>query len=187
MGGMGAGFNNNYFLTTHRRYREGIGMKKLLKWVAFAFIGLMVVGFIIESNKTPDEKAADQARREQRATEEAQAKADQAKQEADSLPTVTASAMVKAYEANTVAADQQFKGKKFKVSGTVSDINTDIMGAPYLVLQSGGTPFNAPQFSFDKAASTQLAKVSKGSKVTLICTGKGDIAKTPMSGDCSLI
>ena len=162
-------------------------MKKLLKWVVFGFIGLMVIGFIIGANQSPEEKAAAQAKREQQAANEAQAKAEAAKQEADSLPVVTAAAMVKAYEANTVAADQQFKGKKFKVSGTVSDINTDIMGAPYLVLQSGSNPFNSPHFSFDKDASAQLAKVTKGAKVTMICTGKGDIAKTPMSENCTLL
>ncbi len=173
-------------------------MKKLLKWIVLCFLGLMVIGAIIESTKSPEEKAADQAAREQRAAadqaardqraaEEALAKAAQAKLEADSLPTVTASDLVKAYDANTVAADQKYKGKKFKVSGTVSDINTDIMGDPYLVLHSSGNSFNAPHFSFDKAAASLLANISKGSKVTLICTGKGDIVKTPMAGDCSLL
>ncbi|QKV52375.1 OB-fold protein [Comamonas antarctica] len=162
-------------------------MKKLLKWIAFGFLGLLVLGFVIESTKSPEQKAADQANAQQREADEAQARALQAKQEADSLPTVTATEMVKAYEANTIAADQQFKGKKFKVTGTIGDINTDIMGNPYLVLRASGNPFNQPQFSFDKGASAQLANVTKGSKITLICTGKGDVAKTPMSGSCSII
>ena len=102
------------------------------------------------------------------------------------LLVVTATDIASAYNENTVAADQNFKGKKFKVSGTVTDINTDFMGNPYVTLQGGVNQFMEPQFGFDKSASAQLASLKKGSVVTLICTGKGDVAKTPMSGSCSL-
>ena len=162
-------------------------MKKFLKWVAIVFVGLIVLGAIIDTTKSPEQKAADQAAREQEKAAKAQAQAEQVKQELANLVTVTASELASAYDNNTVAADQQFKGKKFKVSGTVSDINTDFMGAPYLVLRSSGNPFMQPQFGFEKEAAAQLAKVSKGSKVLMVCTGKGDVAKTPMAGNCSLL
>lgn len=109
------------------------------------------------------------------------------KQEIDSLPDVTATTIATAYSENTVAADQQFKGKKFKVSGSVVDINTDIMGNPYITLRGGVNQFMEPQFSFDKSDADKLAKLKKGAKVTLICIGKGDVAKTPMSGSCTLL
>lgn len=162
-------------------------MKKLLKWIGLLFVGLVVLGGIIEATKSPEQKAADQAARDQQKASKAQAQAEQARQEVASLPTVTASEMVAAYEGNTVAADQRFKGKKFKVSGTVSDINTDMFGNPYLVLRSSGNPFNQPQFAFDQAAGAELAKVNKGAKVSMVCTGKGDVAKTPMAGGCALL
>ncbi len=162
-------------------------MKKFLKWVAIVFVGLIVLGAIIDATKSPEQKAADQAAREQEKAAKAQAQAEQVKQELANLVTVTASELASAYDNNTVAADQQFKGKKFKVSGTVSDINTDFMGAPYLVLRSSGNPFMQPQFGFEKEAAAQLAKISKGSKVVMVCTGKGDVAKTPMAGNCSLL
>ena len=109
------------------------------------------------------------------------------KQEIDALPNVTASAMASAYSDNTVAADQQFKDKKFKVTGTVADINTDIMGNPYITLRGGVNQFMEPQFAFDKSDAAKLANLKKGSKVSLICIGKGDVAKTPMSGSCALL
>jgi len=99
----------------------------------------------------------------------------------------TASEIARAYDANTVAADQQFKGKRFKVTGTVDNINTDFMGNPYLTLRGGVNQFMEPQFAFNENQSEQLASVKPGEKVTLVCVGRGDVAKTPMSGDCVMM
>ena len=60
------------------------------------------------------------------------------------------------------------------------------MGDPYVTLEGGVNQFMEPQFGFDKSASTQLASLYKGATITLVCTGKGDIAKTPMWGSCTL-
>lgn len=77
-------------------------MKKLLKWIGIVLVVLFVIGVIAEATKSPEEKAADQARRAQNAAQEQEAKnaaakqerdakAAAAKQEADSLQPVTAS------------------------------------------------------------------------------------------------
>lgn len=99
---------------------------------------------------------------------------------------VTATAIAKAYEENTVAADQKFKGKRFKITGTVVSINTDFMDNPYVTLKGDVNPFMEPHFSFDKSSSAQLASLYKGAVITLVCTGKGDVVKTPMWGSCAL-
>lgn len=104
-----------------------------------------------------------------------------------SLSTFTAAQLTTAYDRNTVAADQQFKGKQFKVTGVVSSINTDFRGRPYVTMQGGVNQFMEPQFSFEDAKDPAIARLQKGSKVTLACTGKGDIAKTPMSEDCEFV
>lgn len=169
-------------------------MKFLLKWAFIIFGGLMVLGMITNALKSPEEKAAEKAAAEQHQVERQQAEADkrQAAIEAEKkafaeMPTVTAQALASAYDANTVAADARFKGKRFKVTGTVADINTDFTGDPYLTLRGGVNQFMEPQFGFDKSDSQQLATLRKGSKVTLVCTGRGDVAKTPMSKDCNLL
>lgn len=102
-------------------------------------------------------------------------------------PSVTARDIALAYAENTVAADQAYKGKRFRVTGVVSDINTDFMGDPYLMLKGGQNEFMEPHFKFTKDDAQELAKLRKGHKVTLECTGLGDFAKTPMSGDCRLL
>ena len=44
-----------------------------------------------------------------------------------------------------------------------------------------------PHFGFAKSDIAQLATLKKGTKITLVCIGKGDVAKTPMSGSCSIV
>ncbi|MBS7327845.1 MAG: hypothetical protein KIG68_03725 [Oxalobacter sp.] len=106
---------------------------------------------------------------------------------AEQTVTATPQEMVKAYAANTVAADQKFKDKRIKVTGVVKDINTGITGAPYVIMSTGYKyGLYDPHFNFSKDHLNELAKVQKGKSITVICTGHGDIAKTPMNEDCEL-
>lgn len=73
------------------------------------------------------------------------------------------------------------------MTGVVSSINTDFHGRPYVTMQGGVNQFMEPQFSFENAKDPAIARLQKGSKVTLACTGNGDIAKTPMSEDCEFV
>lgn len=114
------------------------------------------------------------------------APASAAAQKEEPVVEATPAQLVKAYEENTLAADELYKDKKVKITGKVGDINTDMMGYPYITMQAGPNQFMLPQFSFDKEQSTSLAKLKKGSQVTVICTGSGDIAKTPMFTKCEL-
>lgn len=105
----------------------------------------------------------------------------------NSLTEITAADLVRAYEANTVAADQEYKGKHFKVTGEVVSINTDFTGDPYLVMKGTRNEFSNPQFKFSKEHSSELANIFKGLTVTLVCKGAGDIAKSPMSDSCMVV
>ncbi|MFJ2487846.1 hypothetical protein [Pseudomonas sp. NPDC087639] len=162
-------------------------MKKLFKWLGIIIVVLFVIGFISNAMKSPEQKQAEAVALADAKKARAEAELEKAKQELASTPTVTASDIAVAYNENTVAADQKFKGKKFKVSGTVTDINTDFMGNPYLTLRGGVNQFMEPQFAFEKSEADSLASLKKGAKVTLLCVGKGDVAKIPMSGSCALL
>ena len=162
-------------------------MKTLLKWSLIIIGLLIVISLIGEALKSPHQRAIEQAAKVERQASEQQAKLAAEQQALAALPTISAHSLAAAYEANTVAADAQFKNQRFKVTGTVVDINTDFAGNPYLTLRGAANPFLEPQFSFDKSSLEQLAKLRQGSKVTLLCTGRGDIAKVPMSADCSLL
>jgi len=97
---------------------------------------------------------------------------------------VSAQQLAQAYDRNTVAADQQFKGKTFKVTGVVDSINTDLFGNPYVTLRGGVNQFMEPQFELDGAHANYAAGLQSGMRISLVCTGRGDVAKTPMSEDC---
>lgn len=98
----------------------------------------------------------------------------------------TAHDIASAYNENAVAADAKFKGKRFRVVGVITDINTNILANPYLVLDGGVNGFSDPQFDFDKSDISAFTHLRKTMHVTLICTGQGDIVKTPMSDNCSM-
>lgn len=98
---------------------------------------------------------------------------------------VSAQQLAQAYDRNTVAADQQFKGKRFKVTGVVESINTDVFGNPYVTLRGGVNQFMEPQFELDDPHANYAAGLQTGMRISLICTGRGDVAKTPMSEDCA--
>ena len=103
---------------------------------------------------------------------------------AEPLKEYSVQQLAQAYDRNTVAADQQFKGKRFKATGTVDSINTDMFGNPYVTLRGGVNQFMEPQFELDKAHANYAASLQSGMRISLICTGRGDVAKTPMSDEC---
>lgn len=148
-------------------------------WMVVCLLGLMV-------NKVPHTKSPDfdpVAAAQQRA----QLKAEQEAREIEALPLYNASDLARAYADNTIAADQEFKGQRFKVTGTVVAINTDFLGKPFVSLKGGVNQFMEPQFGFDKDQLDDLADLRKGMRVTFVCIGRGDVAKTPMSGSCTLL
>jgi tRNA_anti-like len=159
-------------------------MKTLLKWLATAFVGFIALGIVIDATKTPEQKAAEAAAKAQQQAQAAQQQQEHAQQELATLQTVNAHDIAKAYYDNTVAADQQFKNQKLKVFGSIDSISTDFSGDPVITLRGGINPFMEPMLKFDAAASGQIAKLKKGAKITVICTGGGDIGKTPMLNDC---
>ena len=105
-------------------------------------------------------------------------------QQVEPLPEYSAQQMAADYERNTVAADQRYKGKRFKVSGVVDSINTSLFGNPYVTLRGGVNQFMEPQFELDSAHRNYAAGLQQGMRISLACRGRGDVAKTQMSDAC---
>lgn len=143
--------------------------------VGFAWLALMLVA--MASGERPSGKAAAPTTSQSQPAEVA----------APVVPVfeVSAQQLAQAYDRNTVAADQQFKGKRFKVTGVVESINTDLFGNPYVTLRGGVNQFMEPQFQLDDAHANYAAGLQSGMRISLICIGGGDVAKTPMSKDCA--
>lgn len=87
------------------------------------------------------------------------------------------------YEANEVAADLAYKGKRLAVKGIVKSIDKDFMDNPVVVLATPNQ-FAGISAKFSKDAIGQLAQLKKGAIVTLTCTGAGKVLTSPML-DCT--
>lgn len=141
--------------------------------IGFAWLALVMVG-MATSERSPSQSISSG----QRPPAKVEALA-------EPLREYSAQQLAQAYDRNTVAADQQFKGKLFKVTGVVDSINTDLFGKPYVTLRGGVNQFMEPQFKFDSDHRTYAAGLQQGLRISLICKGRGDVAKTPMSDECA--
>lgn len=102
----------------------------------------------------------------------------------EKMPEYSADEISKAYADNTVAADRKFKGKRFIVTGVVSDVNTDFLNRVYFTFKNRRDMFSEPQFAMKRGHDDFAASVRKGQKIRLECTGDGDIVKTAMHKNC---
>jgi hypothetical protein len=96
---------------------------------------------------------------------------------------VDAAALWAAYDANEVAADQQYKGQALAVSGTVKSFDSSMGDEPVVMLEAGD--FDAVHVR-DLPAAT-AAGLAKGQRITVQCTGDGEVMGSPMLGDCNLL
>jgi len=95
------------------------------------------------------------------------------------LDTLKASTLLQAYSANEIAADAKYKGKRFKVTGTVVAIKSDITDDPQVWLVSDLNPVVANGIRKGFAAT-----LNKGDTIEYGCTVSGSIVGMPTL-DCS--
>ena len=85
------------------------------------------------------------------------------------------------YAANEVNADNLYRGKALRVSGTVEAIKKDIADNPYVVLATKNK-FTGVHAKFDSARS--LDRLSVGDGITVRCYGNNVIMGSPMLTGC---
>lgn len=83
------------------------------------------------------------------------------------------------YEANEVSADDKYKGKILRVSGTVSKIGKDMLDTPYVEFGVGDAVFGV-QCMFDDTGV--LGSLKKGQKLTVRCKGDGKLGNVILRG-----
>ena len=95
---------------------------------------------------------------------------------------ITAGELYRAYSANEIAADAQFKGKALLISGKVESIQSDFSDSPVVQLAAGDFEW-VQLHEISKEAAGALAK---GQSVTVSCTGQGEVIGFPSAGDCTI-
>lgn len=96
---------------------------------------------------------------------------------------VTARQLGQDYEQNEIAADAIYKGKRLAVTGSVVSINKDFMDDPYLILASTNIFLGVHADLKPEEAST-AASLTRGSTISLVCTGGGMVVGSPILRDC---
>lgn len=97
----------------------------------------------------------------------------------------TAQAIINAYEANEVKADNVFKDRVIKITGVVDSIDSDFSDEAIVRLSSGEEySFNTVDTSGNTEFHNKAITLNIGNRVTLICMGNGEIIGSPQLIDC---
>lgn len=97
--------------------------------------------------------------------------------------TVSAKQMMDDYESNELRANQMYEGKVVSVSGVVDSVGEDLMGDPYVLLTDGSEfTFTGVQCFFGDSHRDELARLSKGDRVTLRGQGEGYLMNALVRG-----
>jgi len=124
----------------------------------FPLAGLLLAGCIVNvpESHSPSEKSAENSETEPRKLHVSQAKA-----------------LFAYYDENELRGDRDFKGKLLAVRGTIGEINSDILGTPYVALKTS-SPLFCVQCMFKRGTEATLAELEPGRIVTIagVCCGK---------------
>lgn len=96
---------------------------------------------------------------------------------------ISAEKLFAAYDANEVAADNNYKGKQLLITGTVNEISKDFTDAIIVQLDGGGY-IQEVWCYFDDAKAA--ANLSKGDRISVIGKCNGFLMKNVIVKDCSL-
>ena len=86
------------------------------------------------------------------------------------------------FDANEIAADQLYKGKRVLLSGSIETINKDIAGNGYLTLRSN-SPLGA-QARLSDEGMRGAAQLEKGTLVYLVCDPGTRMATIAIANNC---
>ena len=99
---------------------------------------------------------------------------------------VSAVALHRAYNDNEVAADEQFKGKLLRVTGTVSGIKKDFMDDIYVELDTGEM-FGELHASFRDNQKSKIMALRKGQSITFEGSINGFLMNSVMMRNCQIV
>ncbi|CAB3627790.1 hypothetical protein LMG26845_00491 [Achromobacter insuavis] len=92
--------------------------------------------------------------------------------QSDRTPQVQAVNVAAAYEANGLAADERFRGKRSSIAGVVIEVRRDVGDDPYVALL-GGYRYGAIKLVFSSNQEPELSKLKKWQNFAASCVGLG--------------
>ncbi len=108
-----------------------------------------------------------------------------AKRTIDAIP-ITAPQLFADYHANEVAADEKYKGKWLAVTGQVDSVGKDILDNIFISLRTQNR-FMSARAQMEQSDSDQVARLKRGQKVMLLCSGSGLLLGSPLLDKCRVV
>jgi hypothetical protein len=135
-------------------------------------VGLALMGFLFaRAGRKPDPVAPDRAA---------------PTVGADGVTSVGSIRLWQDYNANEVAADNQYKGKPLRVTGRVLAVEKNLNGAAMVDLTSGNHIFRTIAI-LTPEATPRAAVLAKGDTVLVQCKGGGMMMRMAQLDDCVLL
>ena len=89
------------------------------------------------------------------------------------------------YDANEIAADNKYRGKKILLTGVIDSINKNAFDQGYLTLRSGSLV--GVEAQLNPNALQQAASLSRGTRVMIVCDPGTRIATVPTAAECRFL
>lgn len=144
-------------------------------WILLAVVGLplaMCTGIAVLGTAGAAKVAAD----EQAKDEKVQVAAEQGTPEV----TITAGELAAAYKDNEMRANAAYKDKIIKISGVVRSIDSDLTDQAVVHLEGG----DLLGVSLHDVPQEVAIELDKGSEVTFVCIGGGEVVGSPVLNKC---
>jgi hypothetical protein len=95
---------------------------------------------------------------------------------------VTAQKFEADYDANEIAADAKYKGRRFLLSGVIESINKDFTDEGFLTLRSGS--LTGVQAALNQRGMQNAGSLQRGEKIDLVCHSSSRVIGSAIAGDC---
>ncbi len=142
-----------------------------LLWGIGIFVGLVVLGSLSSPTDTDSAPSASAAPSQDLSEIERRE--------------VSAGEIVRAFEANEIAAEREFADAPLRVTGIVLDISAGIgERSTVRIGEPGNLSFQGIQAGFDSDQADWAAELTKGVEIVLLCDGAGEILAQPILNDC---
>ncbi|HEU4749139.1 MAG TPA: hypothetical protein VFS56_11605 [Gemmatimonadaceae bacterium] len=138
----------------------------------FSLVGLALIGFLFaRAGRKPDPVAPERA---------------PPTVGPDGVISVGSIRLWQDYDANEVAADNQYKGKPVRVMGRVLAVEKNLMGAAMVDLPSGNQFFRTIAI-LTPEDTPRAAMLTKGDTIVVQCQGGGMMMRMAQLDDCILL
>lgn len=159
-------------------------MKKIIKWIFYIIVAVLVILFVIGMTVGKNEKSAESKVTQEQSSATSITKPTPApKQPEQTVLVTTATKLFNAYDENEVAVDEQVKGQLIQVSGVVQSVEKSFTGSIVIQLKTSNE-FTPASMGMKDSEKSVAATLRKGQKTAVRCETMHRVMGAPFGNDC---